>query len=168
MPWKVTNTMNEKTQFAIEAQNTDNFASLCKKFGISRKTGYKWKERFLNNGINGLEELSRRPNSHQNQLTEEVICELICIKNTHKNWGPKKIQELYRRANPKQRTPSLSSVKRIFDKAGFTKKRNTRKHTQAGSIRRGIKATKPNHIWTVDFKGWWLTSKQLKLSLIHI
>ena len=168
MPWKVTNKMNEKTQFAIEAQTADNFTSLCKKYGISRKTGYKWKERFHNNGVNGLEEQSRRPNSHKNQLTEAVICELILIKNAHLKWGPKKIQELFRRANPNEELPCLSSVKRIFDKAGFTKKRKIRRNTQAGSIRLGIKAERANHIWTVDFKGWWLTSEQLRCEPLTI
>lgn len=168
MPWKVTNKMNEKTQFAIEAQTSDNFTSLCKKYGISRKTGYKWKERFLRDGINGLSEQSRRPKKHKNQLTEETVCKLIRIKNAHTHWGPKKIKELYCKANPNAPHPSLSSVKRIFEKSGLVKKRKTRRHTLGGSIRKGIKATRANHIWTVDFKGWWLTSEKLRCEPLTI
>ena len=52
---------------------TDNFRALCKEFGISAKTGYKWRERFLHNGLDGMDEESRRPKSSPNGLSEAAV-----------------------------------------------------------------------------------------------
>jgi transposase len=63
MPWKVNEPMNQRTEFVLKALKTDNFRALCQEYAISTKTGYKWKERFLAQGVAGMSEHSRRPNS---------------------------------------------------------------------------------------------------------
>ena len=168
MPWKVTNEMNQKIEFAIKAQDSKNFSELCREYGISRKTGYKWRDRFLARGSAGLECLSRKPKSHKQELGEFVICDLIRLKNVHLKWGPKKIRELYRRQHPNEKQPSLSSVKRVFQRAGLVKRRKKRSYRETGRITHGVVATHPNHIWTIDFKGWWLTSDGLKTEPLTI
>ena len=155
MPWKETDPMELKTEFALQAIQTSNFSELCREFGISTKTGYKWKQRFLEYGLEGLHEKSRKPQTHSKQLSETVVCQIVRMRNAHPNWGPVKIQNLYERAHGKGSTPSLSSFKRVFEKAGYTKKRRRRPQAQQGRISYGLKATAPNDIWTVDFKGWW-------------
>ena len=89
--------MDQRIEFAMKAVNCPNFRELCREYGISRKTGYKWRERFVQEGLGGLRELSRRPRSHADQLSEQVVCEIVRLKNAHRHWGPRKIQELYRR-----------------------------------------------------------------------
>lgn len=158
MPWKETQKMDQRIEFAMKALHCDNFSQLCNDYGISRKTGYKWRERFLANGTN-MGELSRRPGTHANQLSESVVCDIIALKNAHPHWGPLKIRELYRRQHRlspgHQQLPSESSFKRVLERAGLTQKRITRKRAETGRLATQRQATEPNQVWTVDFKGWW-------------
>ena len=146
--------MDQKMEFALKAVGAENFGELCREFGISRKTGYKWKARFVNQGKEGLADLFKRPRSNSHQLKEEVVCELVALKQGHPKWGPEKIRELYRRRHTGE-TPSLSSVKRILEKAGMVKKRKTRRVKVTERIHSQRVAEKANDIWTIDFKGWW-------------
>jgi transposase-like protein len=50
MPWKETHKMDQRTEFVMKSMKTSNFRELCREYGISAKTGYKWKERFLEMG----------------------------------------------------------------------------------------------------------------------
>ena len=154
MPWKESHPMDQKMEFALKALSTENFGELCREYGISRKTGYKWRGRFVELGRSGLADRSRRPKGHRNQLSEEVVCELVSLKQAHRSWGPEKIRELYRRRQIGE-LPSLSSVKRVLEKAGMVKKRKTRrvKATERLNSQRVAKAC--NDVWTIDFKGWW-------------
>lgn len=154
MPWKETCRMDQRIEFAMKALTTDNFSELCKAYGISRRVGYKWRERFVAEGISGMHEQSRRPNSHANELSESKVCEIIRLKHAHPHWGPRKIRELYRRKHTGD-TPSESSFKRVLEKAGLTQPRKRRRAAQSGRLAIGRKAEAPNDIWTVDFKGWW-------------
>jgi putative transposase len=155
MPWKDTLKMNEKIEFAMKCLTTDNFRRLCREHGISAKTGYKWKARFLNNGLAGLEDESSRPHSHADGLPETVVCEMVLLKQAHPHWGPRKIRDLYERRHPGA-TPSESSFKRVLERAGLTKPRRTRKAADNGRLSSGRKAAGPNDVWTADFKGWWI------------
>ena len=126
---------------------------LCRFYGISKPTGYKWKERFLNEGIKGLSDQSRKPLKSPSELSESVVCGLIKLKTHHPNWGPYKIRELYLRTHGQ--APSDSSVKRVLERAGLVQKRRRRSQKQSGRIHTGIQAEACNDVWTVDFKGWW-------------
>lgn len=146
--------MNIRTKFAAKAQKSDNFSELCREFNISRKTGYKWLEIYEKDGPGGMGDASRRPKSHANSLTEEVICRIVLLRNAHPTWGARKLQEVYRRAH--KEAPSESSVKRVLERCGLVKKRRTRGAKTTGNIiRTGIKAAAPNDVWTIDFKGYW-------------
>ena len=146
--------MEQRIEFAMKALRSLNFRALCQEYGISAKTGYKWKERFLREGMEGMEERSRRPQRHADQLGEEVVCEMVRLKLAHRSWGPRKIRELYRRRHGE--VASESSFKRVLEKAGLTEKRRRRRAREAGRVwAAGGKGTTPNEVWTVDFKGWW-------------
>jgi putative transposase len=147
--------MDQKTEFVLKAIATDNFRRLCRDYGISAKTGYKWKERFLAQGVAGLDEESRRPQSHSEELGEQAVCDIIRLKQRHPHWGPLKVQELYARGHGAQLTPSLSSFKRVLERAGLVQKRRTRPASSGGRLHSGRRAQAPNEVWTVDFKGWW-------------
>lgn len=145
--------MNQRIEFVLRALKTDNFRALCHEYGISAKTGYKWRDRFIKEGLVGMEEHSRRPNNSPGGLSEAVVCEMIRIKQKHLAWGPRKIRNIYARTHAQ--TPSESSFKRVLGRAGYTHKRKLRRSQQAGRLHSGKKATAPNEVWTVDFKGWW-------------
>ncbi len=153
MPWKKTEPMEQRIEFGLKALRTLNFRGLCQEYGISPKTGYKWKERFLREGIAGMAEESRRPKSSPQQLGEEEVCMIVRLKLAHLPWGPRKIRELYLRRHGE--VASESTFKRVLERAGLTQKRCRRRATEAGWLSSGRRAAAPNEVWTVDFKGWW-------------
>ena len=163
MPWKETDKMEQKELF-IQAmlKQEKPFKHLCDEFGISEKTGYKWKNRFYEKGKAGLCEQSRARLS-QEGIDGDTAAELIRIKNAHLAWGPKKIREIYARAYPQKSVPSLSSVKRILDKAGLVKTRNIRRPASSDCprLQRQIQAEAANDVWSIDFKGWWRSDGEI-------
>jgi putative transposase len=145
--------MNQRTEFVLRAMKADNFRELCREYEISPKTGYKWRERFLEYGLSGLGELSRRPKSSPGGLDEAEVCEIIRLKQRHRYWGPRKIRKVYERFH--EEVPSESSFKRVLERAGLVEPRRLRARRPSGRLFSGRKAQGPNEVWTVDFKGWW-------------
>ena len=153
MPWKKSEPVGQRMEFAVRAMWTLNFRALCQEYGISAKTGYKWKERFRRKGLAGMEEESRRPKSHSEQLSEEEMCEIVRLKLAHLSWGPRRIRELYLRRHGE--VASESTFKRVLERAGLTQRRRRRRAPEAGRLSSGREAAALNEVWTVDFKGWW-------------
>lgn len=163
MPWKETDKMEQKELF-IKAMlaNEKPFKHLCADFGISEKTGHKWKNRFYEQGKAGLYEQSRARLT-QDMIDGDTAAELIRIKNAHLAWGPKKIREIYAKAYPQKAVPSLSSVKRILDKAGLVKPRKIRPPVSSDCprLQQQIQAQAANDVWSIDFKGWWKSEGEI-------
>lgn len=163
MPWKETDKMEQKELF-IKAMlaNEKPFKHLCADFGISEKTGHKWKNRFYEQGKAGLYEQSRARLT-QDMIDGDAAAELIRIKNAHLAWGPKKIREIYAKAYPQKAVPSLSSVKRILDKAGLVKPRKIRPPVSSDCprLQQQIQAQAANDVWSIDFKGWWKSDGEI-------
>lgn len=158
MPWTEVTKMEEKKAFILRAfDRNENFSQLCKEFGISTKTGYKWKARFKKNGLAGLAERSRRPKKHSNQLSEQAICNIIRIKKTKPNWGAPKIRVVYERENPDSYLPSPATFERVLRRSGLTKPRRRVRRKAGERLQDRVEAIRANHVWTVDFKGWWYT-----------
>ena len=154
MPWKKSEPMEERIEFGLRAVRNENFRALCREYGITARTGYKWRERFLRCGIEGMEEESRRPRSSPEALEENEVCEIVRLKEAHRHWGPRKIRELYLRLHGE--AASESSFKRILERSGLTEQRRRRRRAnEGGRLHSGRRAQAPNEIWTVDFKGWW-------------
>ena len=165
MPWKETNAMKEKRSF-IDAMLKQNrpFRELCREWGISEKTGYKWRNRFLEQGYAGLAEESRAPREHPNTIDGDTAAELVRLRLAHPTWGAKKLLVLYQRAHPNAPLPSLASVNRIIEKAGLVKKK--RVHTAAITsdcprLNQALEVHEPNDVWCIDFKGWWRSSGEI-------
>lgn len=154
-------------EFALKALVHPNFRELCREYGISAKTGYKWRERFVQHGLAGLNDLSRRPHGHAAELGEAVVCEMVRLKQAHPHWGPRKIQALYQRKHGVE-VPSESSFKRVLERAGLTLARRVRRATETGRIGPGRKATVPNEVWSVDFKGWWRDREGLRVEPLTV
>lgn len=159
--------MDQRMEFALKALRTLNFRELCREYGISTKTGYKWRERLLNHGLEGLNELSRRPRAHPQELGEAVVCAIVRLKQAHRHWGPRKIQALYARQHGAE-VPSESSFKRVLERAGLTVPRRVRRATESGRLSSGAKAQQPNDVWTVDFKGWWKDREGLRVEPLTV
>ena len=163
MPWKETNILKEKQQFIDAVLKAEKpFKHICNDFGISEKTGHKWKNRFLEEGKIGLLEKQRCPASHPNALPEDTIIDVISLKSAHPFWGAKKIRELYAKAHPDMLTPSLSSVNRILSKANLVKKRKVKMASNdCRRLHQHIMPESVNDVWAIDFKGWWKSDGEI-------
>jgi transposase InsO family protein len=159
MPWKEKEVVTLREEFVLKALGGSmSFSDLCKEYNISRKTGYKWLGRFRERGLTGLKNESTRPHTSPDALSEQVVCALVRIKRSApESWGPKKVLRVYQRDHNPTSVPSLSSVKRVLDKAGFVNHRRRRRSSDPARPQERIKPERPNELWTVDFKGWWKT-----------
>jgi len=153
--------MGERMEFAVRAMRTLNFRTLCQEYGISAKTGYKWKERFRGKGLAGMKEESRRPRSHCKQLTEEEVCEIVRLKLAHMSWGPRKIRELYLRRHGE--VASESTSKRVLERAALTQKRRRRRAPEAGRLSNG----RPFFLST-SLGGWSVGLKPIAEDLMEV
>jgi putative transposase len=161
MPWKEQKVMDQRKEFIrCYLKGEKPFNQLCQEYGISTKTGYKWKRRYRDQGMCGLEEMSRRPSHHASQLGENVIIDIIRIKLIHMDFGPRKIHNLYNRSHGA--VISESSVKRVLRKARLYKPRKIRHVNPVEHESLILEADAPNDVWTIDFKGYWMGYKSSK------
>lgn len=153
MPWNETCAMSERKSL-IDAWMTGqyNHTELCRRFGISRRIGYKWLARYAEEGKAGLADRSRAPHSHPNQTPASVVAALLEFKHQHPKWGAYAIIHYLRRHQPDQRWPSVSTAGVIFDRHGLVKHRQPRKHVPPHTepLRH---ATTPYSVWSSDYKG---------------
>ncbi|MDH5647478.1 MAG: integrase core domain-containing protein [Candidatus Heimdallarchaeota archaeon] len=169
MPWEETNIMDLRLKFVVRSFEPHiNFTQLCKEFGITTKTGYKWKNRFLEGGAPALADQSKKPLSNSKIIPTDTVCKIIKIKELKKNWGPRKIHAVLKDRYPEMEIPSISTVERILKKSGLVQKKRKKNFPATSRIKNRIKATAPNQIWTVDFKGWWYTPAREKCEPLTI
>ncbi len=91
MGWKETNKLDQRVEFVNRVLTEKvSFTELCKEYGISRKTGYKWKQRFLEGGYPNLADMTTRPHNSPNQLSEDDVILILQLKEAHPNWGARK------------------------------------------------------------------------------
>lgn len=88
MPWKESRAVDQRLQFLAEYQTKETtIIDLCRQFGISRPTAYKWIKRYEELGPEGLSELSRRPKSCSHAIPEQIENEVLAVRNRHPTWG---------------------------------------------------------------------------------
>ena len=163
MAWRKVLPMDERLRFIFEAQlKFWTITELCKRYGISRKTGYKWINRFDQQGLNGMGERSRAPKHCPHRSADQVVKRVVAERKRHPRWGPKKIAEAIKRAGTDFSVPAASTIGEILKRQGLVKRRRRRR----GALRRWPKTlTQPkraNHVWGVDFKGWFRTANGLR------
>ena len=169
MPWSETCVVDKRAEFVLRVlRNVERFGDVCQEFGISRKTGYKWKERFLEEGLSGLGDQSRRPASSPGEVKEAMVCQIVKLRMAHPTWGARKLRAVLERTVAKGELPSESSFKRILDKAGLVERRRRMPAEQACRAQTPVRAERPNHVWTIDFKGWWYTHDRRRFEPLTI
>ena len=92
MPWKECRVVEERLRFIARLLDGETMASLCREFGISRKTGYKVYDRYKDCGLDGLTDRSRRPYRHANQLPMQIEKLIVRLKTEYPRWGAPKIR----------------------------------------------------------------------------
>jgi transposase-like protein len=114
MPFKGVDVMDVKKEFVLKAlDDRVVFTELCREYGIGTKCGYKWKQRFLEEGYAGLEEHSRKPLTNSRSIPEPVSVEMLRIKKLHPAWGRKKSSKYIKGTIPGS-TPRQGEAWKIF------------------------------------------------------
>jgi transposase InsO family protein len=151
MPWKDWTTMLQREEFVRLAQAQDvNVSSLCRRFGISRKSGYKWLERFAANGVGGLKDRSRRPHHSQSRSSDDTERRVLSARQKHPAWGCRKLRRLLlNEGNDPSGIPAPSTIGRILSRHGLIDEAESARHR--AFVR--FEKEQPNELWQMDFKG---------------
>jgi putative transposase len=156
MPWNARTALEQRREFMEEWQlEQDDFAELCRKYGVSRQTGYKWVKRFEIQGIAGLEDLSRAPHESPQSMSAEVAAGVIELRQQHPRWGPRKLRVYLESHSPSQHWPATSSIGDLLQREGLVQARRLRRRTPRYSEPLAH-AEAPNQVWCADFKGWFV------------
>ena len=157
MVWNETCVMDERVSFVAACLAGDeSVLELCRQYGISSKTGYKWLGRYRSEGVTGLADRSRAPHSNPRAVGPEIVQAVLEVRHRHPSWGPRKVKAYLEDCCGDRLWPSASTIGNLFDRAGLTRPRKRRRRIAPQSLPfcacRG-----PNDVWCVDFKGWFLT-----------
>lgn len=151
MSWRILTMASERVEFIAKAKQTGrNISALCREFGISRKTGYKWLKRVSEHGATGLVDQSRRPQRSPNQTSEEMEAQVLAVREEHTKWGGRKIRKILQNTGY-EKVPSASTITAILDRHDQIDPQESKKHTAY----KRFEKEHPNDLWQMDFKGYF-------------
>jgi transposase InsO family protein len=161
MPWLETVPMQQREQFVAAYQHGGySMTELCARYGISRKTGYKWLARFAAGGRRGLADQSRAPRTCPHRVSAEVERRLCAARRAHPFWGPAKLLAWLARHHPEIAWPAPSTAGDVLVRHGLVRSRPRRRsQSHPGSV--PPVTTAPNDLWTADFKGQFRTQDRV-------
>ena len=151
MSWKAVTIMSQRFEFVILAlQESVNFSDLCRRFDISRKTGYKYLNRYLEEGFKGLFDRSKRPKHSPNATKKEIEKLILDLRENHTSWGGRKLKT---RLEKKGHIgiPEPSTITEILKRNNRITDEESKKHEPWHRF----EAEKPNDLWQMDFKGYF-------------
>jgi transposase InsO family protein len=157
MPWMETMPVEQRTQFIDDVhEGFYTMTELCARYGISRKTGYKWLERFREGGRRGLADQSRAPHTCPQRIAEDVADRICAARKQHPDWGPAKLLDWLAPRHPDLDWPAVSTAGDLLARRGLiTTRRRRRPHQHPGVV--APTTQDPNDLWTADFKGQFPT-----------
>lgn len=157
MGWRHTDPMNERIQFiGAWLRGEDSVTGLSVRFDISRKTAYKWIDRYKAEGPAGLYDLSRAPLCPAGCTAPEVASRVVKLRRAHPVWGPRKLKARLEMDHPGEAWPAASTIGDILKREGLVSPRRFRRRVPPMTAP-FAEARAPNDVWCIDFKGWWRT-----------
>jgi transposase InsO family protein len=150
--------MEQRLEF-IREYGTGLFTmtELVAHYGVSRKTAYKWLDRYDDAGIDGLVDRSRRPQRSPQATADDVVDAVVALRRRHPHWGAKKLLAVLRRRKPTAAWPSRTTVCDLLKARGLVDARRRRLRPPAAARAPLTPPTQPNDLWTTDFKGEFRT-----------
>ena len=150
MPFSDRSVQSEREEFCrLAGEASANVRELCRRFGISPTTGYKWLVVYVEAGEAGLVDRSRRPLSSPTRTTAELEAKVLQVRAEHRAWGGRKIRRVLEN-NGVVPVPAASTITAILrrhgelDGPGAGERRAFMRFEHAA----------PNDLWQMDFKGW--------------
>ncbi len=133
-------------------------SALCQRYGVIRKTGYKWLQRYCKEGLTGLQDRSRAPLHCPHRTPEAIVDGLIEARRQHPHWGAGTLGNWLRRRQPEVKWPAASTAQQILKQAGLIEPKRRRRRRQGpppSPLQLGEVA--PHEVLTADFKGEFRT-----------
>lgn len=153
MPWSETSPMDERARFVLDAfSDCFTMTALCERYGISRKTGYKWIKRYRGGGDPACADKSRAPRSHPNTTPEDVVELIVQLRKKYSEAGPRTLLWHLEKLDARRVWPSPSTIGEILKRHDLIKPRRRRRPRMTWSPAR-TPVDAPNRVWTADFKG---------------
>jgi transposase InsO family protein len=153
MVWKERSHVDERVLLVGEYLKGERpMTELCREFGVSRKTSYKWVARYHHEGPAGLSDRSRAPLTHPSRIEPAMIEMLIQARRAHPNWGARKVLAWLSRKHPSLSPPAASTVNDVFARYGLSRALSARRRTPPFTDP-FADADEPNRVWCADFKG---------------
>lgn len=142
-------------------------AELCRRYGVSRETGYVWTRRYESEGLEGLYDRSRSPHRPGNRTAVEIEAAVLQLRREHMRWGPRKLKWMLEQGEPGIAWPAASTMGEMLAREGLAMARKKRKrvppYTQPFAA-----ASAPNLVWCADFKGWFRTQDGARIDPLTI
>jgi putative transposase len=158
MPWDETTRMEQRERFIGDLDSClYSMTELCERYRISRRTGYKWAERYVEAGVEGLKDRSRAPKSCPHSTSAGLSERLLELRRSHPTWGPRKLLAWLRKREPEENWPAASTVGGLLKRHGLVSSRGRARTPWPSTGRGSIQAESPNDVWTGDFKGQFRT-----------
>jgi len=157
MPFENRTVMEQKIEFVhLAFSKTISFNELCKRFDISRPTGYKWLKRYELNRESGLVERSRRPNTSPRKLGRELEDIILNLRDKNPEWGAKKLHRLLINMQKEGKytansIPARSTINKVLKRNG----RISRHKSEQSKNWQRFEYPTPNALWQMDFKGYF-------------
>lgn len=143
-------------KLALKAQQS--MSQLCRLFGFSRKSGYKWRARFEQEGAQGLRDRQRQPHRSPQQLSSQWESKVRRLRRQHRSWGSRKLAAGLGKLYPRKKVPSARTIDYWLKRLKLTSRRSRRYRRGPQLPRLSLTApVRSNQVWTVDFKGWFRT-----------
>jgi putative transposase len=149
--------MDERVQFIADyLRGRWSTSELCRRYGISRKTAYKWIDRYDRDGPRGLEARTSQPGSNPQTTPGGIAQAILALRRRHPSWGGKKILAVLHEQRPTWTLPAVSTANDILKRHGLVRPRRQRRRLGHPGYAPTI-VTEPNALWSVDFKGQFRT-----------
>lgn len=146
MPWRMMNAQQQRAEFVVRAQcREQSVTALCKEYGISRPTGYLWLARFRQQGVAGLEEVSRRPRASPKRTPAACEERIIALRRQRPDWGARKLRKLLQEED--LQLPAVT-IHRVLLRHGLVSE-EARRRPAGQRFERAV----ANELWQMDFKG---------------
>ena len=157
MGWKRSCPLSERMQFiAAWLKGEDTVTALSARFDVSRKTAYKWIDRYQTEGPAGLYDRSRAPRQPGGLTSPELTARIVKLRRAHPAWGPRKLKARLEMDAPLTAWPAASTIGDILKREGLVRPRRFRRRAPPMTTP-FADAHAPNDVWCIDFKGWWRT-----------
>lgn len=153
MPWESKTVEEIRKEFVLAAEKTNNFSSLCREFGITRRTGYKWVSRYK--AGQPLTDISRCPSVTPNRTPHEIEMMIVNLRNENPGWGAKTLKKVLENQGY-DNIPCVKTVNNILNRFNCISEEESLKHQPFLRFER----SKCNELWQTDFKGEFLTADE--------